>query len=156
MRCPVGEARITIGGELDAPWCIHAVGPCYKEEMYTNNASLEYCDCLLKCAYENAMVCAAEEGLSSLAFALLSAGKFRGPQSLINVLEAGVCGISTGVYPGLTEVHMVSFTSEEKETLQAVCDEILIEVGVDAKIPREMDSEDGGEEFQSPQRQYQL
>ena len=28
-RCRTGDAKLTIGGELNAKWCIHAVGPSY-------------------------------------------------------------------------------------------------------------------------------
>merc|ERR1719193_167112 len=30
VRCPTGEARLTIGGNLKANYCIHAVGPNYR------------------------------------------------------------------------------------------------------------------------------
>ena len=119
MCCPVGEARITVVGELDVPWCIHAVGPCYDEYMNAGDASLQQCDSLVRCAYWNAMVCAAEKGLGSLAFSLLAAGKFRAPQSLSKVLEAGVRRICSCDYVGLTEVDMVCFSSEEQETPSA-------------------------------------
>lgn len=114
VRCPTGEARLTVGGSLQARWCVHAVGPHYNQDLAKGDA-------LLLKAYISSMDCARTQGVASIAFSLLSAGIFRGPQSLSKVLEQAVQGVKDGVYPGLKEVHLVAFKSEELRELQAIC-----------------------------------
>ena len=104
IRCPTGEARITIGGRLRAKWCIHAVGPNYRVEMAGSKSAAE-CDRLLKSAYTAAMHLAAKQGVKTIAFSLISAGVFRGPRSLEEVLEIAAQGIVAGDYDGLKEVR---------------------------------------------------
>lgn len=125
VRCPTGEARITIGGDLKNPYCIHAVGPNYNMLMGMGRCSMEDCDNLLLNAYRSSMALGEEKALKSIGFSLLSAGIFRGQQSLSKVLAAGVHGILQGVYPGLEEVHMVAFTKQEQRELADVCEALL-------------------------------
>lgn len=125
VRCPTGEARLTIGGDLKVPFCIHAVGPNYRTEMMCHQKTQEDCDALVTSAYSSAMRCAAEKQLQTVGFSLISAGIFRGEQSLENVLAAGVSGIAQSVYPELREVHLIAFTGEECDALEAVCSNLL-------------------------------
>merc|ERR1719272_1272987 len=87
--------------------------------------TMEDCDELVTSAYRCAMACAAEQALDSIAFSLISASIFRGPQSLEKVLAAGIAGIRDGVYPGLREVHMVAFTPSECKALNELCTGLL-------------------------------
>jgi len=121
VRCPTGEARITIGGSLKVPYCIHAVGPNYNVRLGTGKASLQECDELVANAYRCSLECAKDKEIQTVGFSLLSAGVFKGPQSLEKVLEMGIIGIRQGWYPGLDEVHLVAFTPMEQETLKEVC-----------------------------------
>jgi O-acetyl-ADP-ribose deacetylase (regulator of RNase III) len=50
-------------------------------------------DNLLKSAYKSALDCAVKNKIQSVAFSLLSAGKFRGSQPLETVLAQGVTAI---------------------------------------------------------------
>lgn len=136
VRCPTGEARITIGGRLKNPYCIHAVGPNYNVQLMTGKCSMEDCDALLVSAYRNSMVCAKEKALKSVGFALLSAAIFRGPQSLEKVLAAGVQGILEGSYPELEEVHMCAFTRQEQAELEDVC-AAMFQEGAFETIPQQ-------------------
>lgn len=141
VRCQTGDAVITIGGELKARFCIHAVGPIYF------HCTLDEGDALVTSAYQAALSRAQEKGLSSVAFSLISGGIFRGNQSLSKVLTAGVDGIKKGKYPELEEVHIVAFTPEERQTLRSVCDE-LCGAGSNASQPQAASKErcDKGEE----------
>lgn len=122
-RCPTGEARITVGGDLRARYCIHAVGPDYPVLMAKKGKKgLAECDALLTSAYRSSLGCAEAESLQTVAFCLLSAGIFRGVQSLENVLIAGLKGIQEGVYPELREVHVIAFTPPELAALGKCCD----------------------------------
>ncbi len=70
--CPTGEARITPGFRLPAPWVIHAVGPHWE------GGRLGEADRLAG-AYRSALRLAAERGLRSIAFPAISTGIYRYP-----------------------------------------------------------------------------
>lgn len=124
VRCPTGSAVITIGGDLKASYCIHAVGPNYYSEE-SRGRTIEDCDKLVAAAYKDSLARGQEKALKTIGFSLISSGIFRGPQSLRKVLEAGVLGICSGVYSELAEVHMIAFTGAEQRELQEVCDDLL-------------------------------
>ena len=112
-RCVTGGAKITVGGQLNAKWCIHAVGPNYRV-LDGVGKSLEEGDLLLRSAYLTSMALAANNGtIKTIGFSLLSAGIFRGPRSLATVLDIAVQSIIDGAYNGLQEVHLVAFTEVE-------------------------------------------
>jgi O-acetyl-ADP-ribose deacetylase (regulator of RNase III) len=136
-RCATGDAKITTGGDLPAARCIHSVGPNY--HMYRGlGGSLAQADELLTSAYRRSMAVARDSGeVRTLGFALLSAGVFRGPRSLREVLERGVRGVvaeatdKDAPFTALKEVHLVAFTNEEVEQLLAVTDEVFL--GIESK-----------------------
>jgi len=121
VRCPVGEAKLTIGGRLKAQYCIHAVGPNYNRLVHDQRMPMEECDKIVSKAYSNALECAKSKSLRNVAFSLISASIFRGPQSLEAVLDAGIEGIQSGLYPELQEVALVAFTQQERTTLETLC-----------------------------------
>jgi len=123
VRCPVGEAKMTIGGRLKAQYCVHAVGPNYNILVYDQRMPMEECDKIVSKAYRSALECAKSKSLRSVAFSLISASIFRGPQTLEAVLEAGIEGIQGGLYPELKEVALVAFTQKERTTLEMLCGE---------------------------------
>lgn len=121
IRCRTGDAKITIGGGLDAKHCIHAVGPNYwmfdddtSDDEKTNEAG----DRLLHSAYVAAMARAREVNAATVGFCLLSAGIFRSGRDLADLLEIGLRAVCSSVYPGLEEVHIVAFTQAEVSALK--------------------------------------
>ena len=70
--CATGEAKITSGHDLPAPWIIHTVGPVY-------SGSLEDPKKLTEC-YRNSLETASQKGLKSISFPALSTGAFGYPQ----------------------------------------------------------------------------
>ena len=66
-------------------------------------------DALLRSAYVS-MARAKEEKCKTVAFSLLSAGIFRGRQSLDTILAISVGAVADGAYEGLERVHLVAFT----------------------------------------------
>ena len=129
-RCATGDAKMTTGGSLKARKCIHAVGPNYL--MYRGRGkSLEDADELLASAYQRAVAVARDSGVvRSIAFALLSAGVFRGPRKLEEVLLIGVRALAGELAKSsgaavLNEVHLMAFTGAEEDALLAVCDRIF-------------------------------
>src|SRR5262245_9747250 len=70
--CPTGEARITPGFDLPAPWIIHAVGPVWQGGNRQEDA-------LLAGAYRNSLALAERQQLRSIAFPAISTGIFGFP-----------------------------------------------------------------------------
>jgi O-acetyl-ADP-ribose deacetylase (regulator of RNase III) len=71
-RCPTGEAVITTGGNLPAPFVIHTVGPVWSGGQRNEPE-------LLASAYRNSLRIAAERKLKSVAFPSISTGAYRFP-----------------------------------------------------------------------------
>jgi O-acetyl-ADP-ribose deacetylase (regulator of RNase III) len=124
IRCPTGQAKLTgpfqpspvgslSGYTLKVPYVIHAVGP-----DYNLCPSVEKGDNLLHSAYMESLERSKEAKIQAVAFSLLSAGVFRGPKSIREVLEIGLSTIiSFRGYDELEEIHLYAFTSSEMKTL---------------------------------------
>jgi O-acetyl-ADP-ribose deacetylase (regulator of RNase III) len=70
--CPTGEARITAGHNLPAPWIIHTVGPVWKGGQRGEAKLLASC-------YASSLRLALEHGLRSVAFPAISTGAYAYP-----------------------------------------------------------------------------
>jgi len=70
--CPTGEARITHGYDLPAPWVIHTVGPVWHGGDRREDELLANC-------YRNSLELAAENAVRSIAFPSISTGVYRFP-----------------------------------------------------------------------------
>ena len=110
--CPTGEARITTGGNLEARYVIHAVGPVYRDGVSGE-------DRLLASAYRSSLRLAVENGLRSVAFPSLSTGAYRYPlRDAADVALSTVTGFLKSEQHGLELVRFVLFdgrTLEEYE-----------------------------------------
>ncbi|KAL3905777.1 MAG: hypothetical protein SGARI_004301 [Bacillariaceae sp.] len=98
IRCETGDAVITGPGDygkLRVPYVIHAVGPAYFsfEEMMEHQNDFRIPNGLLRSAYQQTLERCKENDITDVGFSLLSAGIFRGRQSMKNVLAIGVAGI---------------------------------------------------------------
>jgi O-acetyl-ADP-ribose deacetylase len=71
--CPTGEARLSRGHRLPAPWIIHCVGPVWHGGGHGEDGLLESC-------YRSAFAIAREQGLRSLAFPAISTGIYGFPK----------------------------------------------------------------------------
>jgi O-acetyl-ADP-ribose deacetylase (regulator of RNase III) len=109
--CPTGEACITPGFRLLAPWVIHTVGPVWR-----GGESGE--DALLAACYRNTLLLAVERGLHTLAFPQISTGAYGFP-----LRRAGTIAI-TEILAGLQrdrelhEVRCVCFSEESQAGLR--------------------------------------
>eukprot|EP00924_Labyrinthula_sp_SR-Ha-C_P010692 maker-scaffold_49-snap-gene-1.97-mRNA-1 protein AED:0.04 eAED:0.04 QI:106/1/1/1/0.5/0.33/3/305/202 len=120
VRIPTGQARITIGGNLPAKFCIHAVGPMFFADYKENP------DALLKSAYKSCLEILEhhkDAEINSLAFCLLSAGIFKGEKSLLSVLSLGLEAIrefdgANSPREKKKELFVVAFTDTEIEKLE--------------------------------------
>lgn len=125
IRCLTGQAKLTGPFQpwsdgsalsdytLKVPYVIHAVGPDYNV-----CSSLEEGDILLRSAYMECLERSKEAKIQAIAFSLLSAGVYRGPRSIREVLEIGLNAIiSFCGYDELEEIHLYAFNDCEMKTL---------------------------------------
>lgn len=71
--CPIGGAVITSGGNLKAPFVIHAVGPIW-------NGGTNKEDSVLASAYRNSLNLAVEKKIKTIAFPNISTGIYGFPK----------------------------------------------------------------------------
>lgn len=83
VRCPVGEARITEAGNLDARYVIHTVGPRYHIDPEPEK--------LLTSAYTNSLALALQYGCESIAFPAISCGVYAYPIDEAASIAVNVC-----------------------------------------------------------------
>lgn len=69
--CPTGEARLTKGYRLPAPFVIHTVGPVYRGRAQDSR--------LLSDCYVNSLTLAQQKGLKTVAFPAISCGVYGYP-----------------------------------------------------------------------------
>lgn len=159
VRCPTGHAKLTgpsadrTYGSLGVPYVIHAVGPNYMH--YDEDFDVDTPHRLLYSAYRQSLDCTLEtEGpaIAEIGFSLLSAGIFRGRQSVHRVLGIGVQAIRDWArevhhddegddadafqpFPNakrkaesskLQTIALYAFTNKEAKCLLRVCDELLL------------------------------
>jgi O-acetyl-ADP-ribose deacetylase (regulator of RNase III) len=130
VRCPTGHAKLTGPGDygdLRVPFVIHAVGPCY-----CDYDELSEGDALLASAYRESLEQAHSAKLEQVAFSLLSAGVYRGEQTLHNVLLIGIETILEWTQQqhdekesSLTQVYMCGFNARECNALLDICEDDL-------------------------------
>ena len=75
--CPTGEAVITTGGRLKAKYVVHTVGPVWQGGNLAHGPADE--DRLLRNAYRNSLIVAAENGARTVSFPSISTGAYRFP-----------------------------------------------------------------------------
>lgn len=109
-RCAIGDAKMTIAGDLPCEYVIHAVGP-----SFSCVGPFDEDVALLAAAYKRSMALARDKKLSKIAFCIISAGVFRGGCSLEKVVETGMKTIAEHVYPDLERVYFCAFTKEEQQ-----------------------------------------
>ena len=73
VRCPTGEAHITLGFKLPAKFVFHTVGPVYRDGQHGEPEMLAAC-------YRNSLALAAENGCKSIAFPCISTGIYGYPK----------------------------------------------------------------------------
>lgn len=105
---PTGEAVITTGGHLAAPYVIHTVGP-----VYGRNDGRE-AELLANC-YRNALTLAAERGLARLAFPAISTGVYGYPPAEAAQVVSTTLQAALAALPGIKEVRLVFFSQGDAD-----------------------------------------
>jgi len=107
--CPTGEARITPGFKLKAPWVIHAVGPIWRGGMENEAA-------LLASAYSTSLALAHEHGCRSIALPAISCGVYGYPVPEAIKIAIETVRAWTGALP--ERVVFVGFDAAVVEALE--------------------------------------
>jgi O-acetyl-ADP-ribose deacetylase (regulator of RNase III) len=103
--CPTGEAVITTGGLLPAPYVIHAVGPVWHGGGQNEDA-------LLASAYRNSVKLAAKHHLRTLAFPNISTGIYGFPRERAADIAIAAVRKALAEAPGIEQVTFVCFDDE--------------------------------------------
>ena len=115
-RCPTGQAVITGAGLLRARWVVHAVGPRWQGGHRAE-------DRLLRDAYQNSLMRAAEAGALSVAFPSISTGAYGFPmQRAAPIAVAAVCDALLPSAP-FEEVRFVLFSHKDLALYQAALEQ---------------------------------
>lgn len=128
-RIPTGDARMTpAAGMLHCSIVIHAVGPKFSKQG-TPGEDLHQ-DYQLAQAYTASLDIAQREGCKSIGFTLLSAGIFRGPRTLGNVINIGLEAIVDWCNKpdndkGPMEIFLIAFTKDEQGVLETAMEDII-------------------------------
>lgn len=96
IRCPFGEARITMAGDLPSKYVIHTVGPIYRQADNPKQ--------LLTSAYENSLQLALDNDCQSIAFPAISCGAYGYP-----LKEAATVAIATCSQPKYASLAIVFY-----------------------------------------------
>ncbi|MFO8034822.1 MAG: macro domain-containing protein [Candidatus Bipolaricaulota bacterium] len=104
---PTGEAVITSGGNLPAPWAIHTVGPVWHGGQGGEPELLARC-------YRACLALARERGLRSISFPSLSTGAYGYPVGRAAPVALGAVGDFLRENPDcLEEVRFVLFSERD-------------------------------------------
>lgn len=108
--CPTGEACLSRGYNLFAPWIIHCVGPVWHGGNRDEDRLLESC-------YRSALALARAHGLKSLAFPAISTGVYGFPKDRAAAIAVSTVRdeLSKG---GVELVRFVCFDAETAGTYQ--------------------------------------
>lgn len=86
VRCPFGEARITLAGDLPSKFVIHTAGPIYHNEDEPHK--------VLESSYRQALQLALANGCRSIAFPAISCGVYGYPAEEAAAIALDVCSRS--------------------------------------------------------------
>ena len=114
VRCPTGQARITPGFQLPAPWVIHTVGPVYRSEEASRP--------LLESAYRSSLELANANDVSTIAFPAISCGVFGYPLRDAAEVALSTCRRHAGA---VSEIRFALFGDDAWRAFGAVADEML-------------------------------
>ena len=109
---PAGEAVITPGGDLAAPYVIHTVGPIYGKHGGREPKLLAAC-------YENSIALAAEHGLKSIAFPAISTGVYAYPKPEAARVARVAIDAALARHHSIEEVRLVFFSNADADTFMA-------------------------------------
>ncbi|MGC8777072.1 MAG: O-acetyl-ADP-ribose deacetylase [Candidatus Caldatribacteriaceae bacterium] len=123
--CPTGKAVITGGGNLQAKYVIHAVGPIYRGGKH-NEAEL------LRSAYLSSLTLAKERAIASLSFPSLSTGAYGYPvkEAARVALQTILDFMAENPEGPPREIVFVLYTPQDLEVYRETLQELQKERGI--------------------------
>lgn len=115
--CKVGQAVITTGGNLQARYVIHTVGPVW------NGGKLNE-DALLSNAYRNSLNLAVKHHIKTIAFPNISTGIYRFPKTSAGRIAIQTVSDFLTENPLIEEVYFVCFDIENYVIYKRLLDEL--------------------------------
>jgi O-acetyl-ADP-ribose deacetylase (regulator of RNase III) len=103
--CPTGEARLTHGHRLPAPYVIHTVGPVWHGGEHGEPALLAAC-------YRASLALAAQHGFASIAFPAISCGAYGYPLDLATGIAVREVAQVARTLPALARVVFACFDAK--------------------------------------------
>ncbi len=120
--CRTGQAKVTRGYLLPAPWVIHTVGP-----VYYNGTQGE--PELLAAAYHNSLVAAYHVSAKTIAFPAISTGAYGYPPQEAARIAVRTVREFLRVHPEILEVRFVCFSADSAAAHRVALQEILAAEG---------------------------
>lgn len=108
--CPTGEARITPGFDLKAPFVIHTVGPIWQ------GGSKGEAELLASC-YRNSINLACENNLRSVAFPAISTGIYGYPMRQAAEITISTICERAGETPEMPQIYLCCFARSAFDSL---------------------------------------
>lgn len=118
--CNTGEAKITRGYKLKAPYVIHTVGPIFKDGSHGEAGLLASC-------YRNCLSLASAHGLKSIAFPSISTGIYGYPierarniaiREVRNFIRESKEEKEEGLEPTIARIIFCVFSAKDKEAYE--------------------------------------
>lgn len=100
--CPTGEARITTGGNLQARYVIHTVGPIYRNGLHREPELLASC-------YRESLKLASAKGIKTVAFPSISTGAYGYPLDEAAKIALKTVKAYLAEHPEIERVRFVLF-----------------------------------------------
>jgi O-acetyl-ADP-ribose deacetylase (regulator of RNase III) len=117
---PAGKAVITNGGELDARFVIHTVGPRWERGKFREEEKLSE-------AYENCLKLAMSKGLSSISFPSISTGAYGFPIEIASKVAVKTVTKYLKKHDGFNEVRFIVFSEYDYCVYRKNLDKLSIE-----------------------------
>lgn len=114
--CPTGNAKLTKGYNLPAPWVIHTVGPIWRGGSQNEAELLSSC-------YRNCFAIAAEKEVSTIAFPAISTGVYGFPKDKAAAIAVSETQKALQDNPNLQKVIFACFDNQTKVIYErTMCD----------------------------------
>jgi O-acetyl-ADP-ribose deacetylase (regulator of RNase III) len=111
--CPTGDAKLTRGYRLPAPWVIHTVGPVWRDGNHSEDELLASC-------YRKSLELAIHSGIRTVAFPAISTGIYGFPlERATRIAVREVCAFLEKK-TSLEKVLFVCFDSHTRECYQKI------------------------------------
>lgn len=111
--CPVGEAKITAGYNLPAPFVIHTVGPIWQGGNNGEEQKLRSC-------YRNSLRIALDYHLATVAFPAISTGVYGYPKQAAAQVAIDEVSQFIAKHPSFHKIYFVAFDKETEQIYQQI------------------------------------